>query len=146
MVKVKLLFVGERNPELILNSRIYGEGLRQVGASIQFRVDTGSSRTIIMEKDAKARQIKGYKNFEKPSRDEQIVGIGGKAESRVYPIKICLHDEDNKRHEFDIKKSQIQIGKEALELSSLLGIDFFKEHDIGLHFDPSGESYLEIKK
>ena len=106
-------------------------------ASVDFIVDTGSSKTTINDKDVRRLQI-NYEDL-KPSRDKYY-GVGG-SDFKSYELLDCkllfVDDYENQRLEeleyVVVNDHNFKSGKEEemmLGFQSLLGLDILKKYRI----------------
>src|SRR3989344_1139530 len=115
-------------------------GLRSI-RPILVAIDTGSDTTILSYKDANTLQI--------PVKDmstvKKIYGIG-KDEVELCEYKkglvFSLKDESNKTSRIKLDRIYISKDKEGANIT-IIGIDFLKDNNFSLYYNPNGQAYLE---
>jgi len=119
-----------------------------IGSPVYFLVDTGATRSLISEKDAKILGI-DYTRLE--LQDQPLVGLGGT--SPVYKIKaeckLTFKTSDRKGHvetlpDFDVNKVDIEDEKERKTvfnlIPSLIGMEILERFKL---ITTKNEAYLE---
>ena len=104
-------------------------------------IDTGSENTIISYKDARLLQI----SIQARPVVKRIQGIGGtKAQICEYNRRLVFFLTKDDRTKFRVSSEKTYISKEEKGVNiTIIGMDFLKENNLKLFYDPNGEAYLE---
>lgn len=138
-----LLNVTENRVELsaFIRSKTY-----RAHGIVKFFVDTGSPKTFLSENDAKRLNIPHSKL--ETEEDQAIMGASRLSFGALKEINLSIIQPENKRANFDLEHflvaKSISTMKYSNPESSIIGLDFLREHSLTLYCDVKNKiAYLE---
>ena len=137
-----------KGDSIFINAHLISSALK-IDETIEFLIDTGASRTTLLDRDAIFLGV----NYSKiPKYKQQVSGIGGTVETHIIPDASLIIKSGNHRKDFSMpvlavrhlldemnETERIRI----LRLPSILGRDILSQFRL-IYDYPKKLSYLEV--